>query len=65
VLIASTLAACGIAMTPLPVFVAGGTFVAAAVFAFIVDFAKVPVFHRLGIASGAPRPKISSSMRLL
>ena len=50
VLIASTLAACGIAMTPLPVFVIGGTFVAAAVFAFIVDFAKVPVFHRLGIA---------------
>jgi H+-transporting ATPase len=50
VLIASTLAACGIAMTPLPVFLIGGTFVAAAVFAFIVDFAKVPVFHRLGIA---------------
>jgi H+-transporting ATPase len=50
VLIASTLAACGIAMLPLPVSVVGGTFVAAAVFAFIVDFAKVPVFHRLGIA---------------
>jgi H+-transporting ATPase len=50
VLIASTLAACGIAMLPLPVFVVGATFVAAAVFAFIVDFAKVPVFHRLGIA---------------
>ena len=50
VLIAAILAACGIAMTPLPVFVVGGTFVAAAVFAFLVDFAKVPVFHRLGIA---------------
>jgi len=50
VLIASTLAIGGIAMTPLPVFVAGGTFAAAAVFAVIVDFAKVPVFHRLGIA---------------
>ena len=50
VLIASTLAACGIAMLPLPVSVIGGTFVAAAVFAFIADFAKVPVFHRLGIA---------------
>jgi H+-transporting ATPase len=50
VLIASTLAACGIAMSPLPVFAVGGTFVAAAVFAFLVDFAKVPVFHRLGIA---------------
>jgi H+-transporting ATPase len=49
-LIASTLAACGIAMTPLPLFVVGGTFVAAAVFAFIVDFAKVPMFHRLKLA---------------
>src|ERR1035437_3248561 len=49
-LIASTLATCGIAMTPLPIFVVGGTFVAAAIFAFIVDFAKVPVFHRLKIA---------------
>ena len=50
VLIASVLAACGIAMTPLPVLVVGATLVAAAVFAFIVDFAKVPVFYRLGIA---------------
>jgi H+-transporting ATPase len=49
-LIASLLAACGIAMTPLPVLVVGATLVAAAVFAFIVDFAKVPVFRRLGIA---------------
>jgi H+-transporting ATPase len=49
-LIASTLAACGIAMAPLPIFVVGGTLVGAAVFAFILDFAKVPVFHRLGIA---------------
>jgi H+-transporting ATPase len=49
-LIASVLAACGIAMLPLPVFVIGATFVAAAAFAFIVDFAKVPVFRRLGIA---------------
>ncbi|MGA2436329.1 MAG: divalent cation transporter, partial [Bryobacteraceae bacterium] len=48
-LIASTLAACGIAMTPLPVLAVGGTLVAAAVFAFIVDFAKVPVFNRLKI----------------
>jgi H+-transporting ATPase len=48
-LIASTLAVCGIAMTALPVLVVGGTLVAAAVFAFILDFAKVPVFHRLGI----------------
>jgi H+-transporting ATPase len=49
-LIASVLATCGIAMTPLPVSVVGGIFVAAAVFAFIADFAKVPVFRRLGIA---------------
>jgi H+-transporting ATPase len=48
-LIASALATCGIAMTPLPVFVVGGTFVAVAVFAFIVDLAKVPVFNRLGL----------------
>jgi hypothetical protein len=49
-LIASTLATCGIAMAPLPVFVTGGTLVLAAVFAFLLDFAKVPVFARLRIA---------------
>jgi H+-transporting ATPase len=49
-LIASTLAACGIAMSPLPMLVVGGTLVAAAVFAFIVDLAKVPLFNRLKIA---------------
>ncbi len=49
-LIASTLATCGIAMAPLPIFVVGGTLVAAAVFALILDFAKVPVFKRLKIA---------------
>jgi H+-transporting ATPase len=50
VLIISTLVTRGIAMTPLSIFVVAGTLVAAAVFVFIVDFAKVPVFHRLGIA---------------
>jgi len=50
VLIASTLATCGIAMTPLPILVVGGILVAAAVFAFILDVAKVPVFKRLRIA---------------
>ncbi len=50
VLIASTLAICGIAMSPLPVLLVGGTLGAAAVFAFLVDFAKVPVFNRLRIA---------------
>jgi H+-transporting ATPase len=49
-LIASTLATCGIAMAPLPIFVVGGILVAAAVFAFLLDFAKVPVFKRLKIA---------------
>ena len=48
--IASTLAIWGIAMAPLPLFAVGGTLVAAAIFAFIADFAKVPVFNRLGIA---------------
>jgi H+-transporting ATPase len=50
ILIASTLATCGIAMTPLPVFGVGATLVAAVFFAFIVDFAKIPVFRRLKIA---------------
>ena len=48
--IASMLAICGIAMAPLPILLVGGILLAAAVFAFIVDFAKVPVFKRLGIA---------------
>jgi H+-transporting ATPase len=50
VLIASTLATCGIAMNPLSILAVGGVLVAAAVFAFVVDFAKVPVFNRLRIA---------------
>jgi H+-transporting ATPase len=48
-LIASTLAIGGIAMTPLPAWIVAGTLAAAAIFAFILDFVKVPVFHRLGI----------------
>ena len=50
VLIISTLVTRGFAMSPLSIFVVGGTLVAAAVFAFAVDFAKVPVFKHLGIA---------------
>ena len=50
VLIASTLAICGIAMAPLPKLVVAAIFVAAVVFAFILDFVKVPVFNRLNIA---------------
>jgi H+-transporting ATPase len=49
-LIASTLAILGIAMTPVPILFVGEMLVAAVVFAFIVDLAKVPVFHRLKIA---------------
>jgi H+-transporting ATPase len=50
ILIISTLVTRGIAMSPLSIFVVGGTLVAAAIFAFIGDFVKVPVFARLGIA---------------
>jgi H+-transporting ATPase len=49
-LIASTLATWGIAMAPLPILVLGEVLVAAAVFAFLVDLAKVPLFNRLKIA---------------
>jgi H+-transporting ATPase len=49
-LIASTLATCGIGMAPLPIFIVGAILVAAVVFAFILDFAKIPVFSRLRIA---------------
>jgi H+-transporting ATPase len=48
-LIASTMANRGIAMAPLPLFVMGETLVGAIVFAFLVDFVKVPVFNRLRI----------------
>ena len=49
-LIASTLAVGGIAMTPLPVWLVACTLVAAAVFAIILDLVKVPVFRRLGVS---------------
>jgi H+-transporting ATPase len=49
VLIASVLATYGIGVTLLPIAVIGETLIAAALFAFIVDFAKVPVFSRLQI----------------
>jgi len=48
--IASTLAVGGIAMMPLPVLLVAGTLAAAAAFAFVLDFVKVPLFARLGIA---------------
>jgi H+-transporting ATPase len=48
-LIASTLAVGGIAMTALPARVVGGTLAAAAVFAILLDLVKVPAFRRLSI----------------
>jgi H+-transporting ATPase len=49
-LIASTLATCGIAMARVPALLVGGILASAVVFAFILDFVKVPVFKRLRIA---------------
>jgi H+-transporting ATPase len=48
-LIASTLAIAGIAMTPLPAWVVAGALAAAVVFAILLDLVKVPVFQRLKI----------------
>jgi H+-transporting ATPase len=47
--IASTMANRGLAMSPLPLFAIGGVLAGAIVFAFTVDFVKVPVFGRLRI----------------
>jgi H+-transporting ATPase len=49
-LIASTLAVGGIAMTPLPALMVAGILAAAAAFAVTLDFVKVPIFRRLRIA---------------
>ena len=49
VVIASILAVGGIAMTPVPATVVAGTLTAAAVFAFVLDAVKIPVFARLEI----------------
>ena len=48
-LIISTLATCGILMTPLSVFVVATTLAATAIFGLILDLIKVPVFRRLQI----------------
>jgi H+-transporting ATPase len=50
-LIATTLATCGILMMSLPISVVVLTLAAAVVFAFVVDTAKGPVFGRLGITT--------------
>jgi H+-transporting ATPase len=49
-LIASTLAIGGIAMKPLPAWIAGGTLAAAAAFALALDLIKVPMLRRLRIS---------------
>jgi H+-transporting ATPase len=48
-LIASTMANRGLAMAPLPLVVIGAVLAGAVAFAFLVDFAKVPVFRCLEI----------------
>jgi H+-transporting ATPase len=48
-LIASTLAVTGLAMAPLPVWTVAAVLAAAAAFAVILDFVKVPAFRRLQI----------------
>jgi H+-transporting ATPase len=48
--IAATLSIAGLAMTPLPLAVVAGVLVAAVIFAFTLDLAKVPIFARLRIA---------------
>jgi H+-transporting ATPase len=58
-MIASTLAVGGIAMTPLPALLVAGTLAAAAVFAVVLDLVKVPVFAHLGIAQ-SPRNRLEA-----
>jgi H+-transporting ATPase len=48
-LIASTMAISGIAMTALPALMVAVTLAVAVVFAFLLDWVKVPVFRRLAI----------------
>ncbi|MBU6503395.1 MAG: HAD-IC family P-type ATPase [Burkholderiales bacterium] len=50
IVIAATLSVAGIAMTPLPLLVVGGTLLASAAFALILDAVKTPVYRRLEIA---------------
>ncbi len=49
ILIASVLAVGGFAMTPLPALVVGGILLGAAIFTFLIDLVKVPVFAQLKI----------------
>jgi H+-transporting ATPase len=49
ILIASTLAVTGTAMSPLPIFMVLSALAGAAAFAVVIDFVKVPAFRRLAI----------------
>ena len=63
IVIASTLAVGGIAMTSLPPLMVAGTLSAAVAFAFVLDLVKVPVFARLGIAqSRRDRPSTDDAL---
>ena len=48
--IAATMANRGLAMAPLSLVVIGATLAGAVIFAFLVDFVKIPVFKHLKIA---------------
>ena len=50
VFVAATLAGCGWLMLPLPFWISGSVLASAAVFAFVLDLVKVPVFARLKIS---------------
>jgi len=50
VLIISTLATFGIAMSPLPVWVVGGELAAAVAFGVLLDLIKIPIFGKLRIS---------------
>jgi H+-transporting ATPase len=53
-MIASTLAVGGIAMTPLPAWLVAGTLAAAIVFAILLDLVKVPIFAASGLREERP-----------
>jgi H+-transporting ATPase len=49
-LIISTLATLGIAMSPLPIWVVGEEFAVAVVFGIFLDLIKIPIFGKLRIS---------------
>ena len=50
VTLACILALAGVAMAPLPIVAVAAVVAASVMFAFLIDFAKVPVFRRLAFA---------------